>query len=108
MCTVTSIAAVRLGWDRHIWDVPFTWFSTSLKYHMVFEMTYTVSTTLTKVSLLWFCRRLLGSSAKSNLQYLNWSLIGAMVLLVILGLLFIFITLFNCMWVFRRLCAERY
>lgn len=109
MCTATSIAAAHFGWDRHEWDVPLAWIPASLKYRMVFEMTFTVSSTLTKVSLLWFCRRLLGSSAKSNLRYLNRSLIGAMVLLVILGLLFIFITLLNCMWVdCPRICTDRY
>lgn len=99
MCTATSIAAARFGWDLHQWDVPYAWIPASLKYRMIFEITFSVSSTLTKVSLLWFCRRLLGSSAKSNLRHLNWSLIGAMVLLVIMGLLFIFTTLLNCMWV---------
>jgi hypothetical protein len=109
MCTATSIAAARYGWDRHQWDVPYAWIPASLKYRMVFEMTFSLSSTLTKVSLLWFCRRLLGSSAKSNLRYLNWSLIGAMVLLVILGFLFIFTTLLNCMWVlYSCLCIKRY
>ncbi|EED18206.1 integral membrane protein [Talaromyces stipitatus ATCC 10500] len=96
MCTATSIAAVKFGWDRHIWDVPFTWMPAMLKYRMVFEMTFCLSSILTKISLLWFCRRLLGSSAKSKFRYLNLSLIAAMVLLFILGLLFIFITLFTC------------
>ncbi|KUL88116.1 hypothetical protein ZTR_04012 [Talaromyces verruculosus] len=96
MCTATSIAAAHFGWDLHQWDVPYAWIPASLKYRMIFEITFSVSSTLTKVSLLWFCRRLLGSSAKSNLRRLNWSLIGAMVLLVIMGLLFIFTTLLNC------------
>lgn len=100
MCTTTSIADARYGWDRHQWDVPLTWLPASFKCRMIFEITFCVASNLTKISLLWFCRRLLGSSIKSGFRRLNYSLIGAMLLLAALGTIFIFTTLFNCMFVF--------
>lgn len=97
MCTANSIANVHFGWGQHQWDVPFDWIVPSLKYRMVFEMTFTISSSLTKVSLLWFCRRLLGTSAKIKFRYMNMALIAAMVILLLLGFMFILATMFNCL-----------
>ncbi|KAH8702550.1 integral membrane protein [Talaromyces proteolyticus] len=97
MSTISSLADARYGWDRHIWDVPMEWMPNSLKCRMTFQITFSLASTLTKISLLWFCRRILGNAISGPFRNLNYSLIASMVFLAMLSLAFIFVTLFNCL-----------
>lgn len=99
MSTVSSLADARYGWDRHIWDVPLTWMPSTLKCRMLFQIMFSLASTLTKISLLWFCRRILGNSISGPFRIMNYSLIASMVFLGMLSLAFIFVTFLNCMYV---------
>jgi hypothetical protein len=99
MCTVTSLATSRYGWDRHVWDVPIEWMPDTLKMRMAFQITFSVASTFTKLSLLWFCRRILGTGIKGPFRVLNYCLIGSMMMVFVLSLIFILLTIFTCMYV---------
>jgi hypothetical protein len=68
MMIVVSIASAWYGWDRHIWDIPLPLLPTSRKYGLVFTMTFGLASALTKLSLLWFCRRILGEGRKAGVN----------------------------------------
>ncbi|KAF3395786.1 hypothetical protein F1880_007141 [Penicillium rolfsii] len=95
MVAVTSLASENWGWNRHIWDVPETWLSTVQKLNIVFQIMFSWSSSITKISLLWFCRRLLGAG-KGNFKWFNWAFIGAMIFVGLSCLMFTFISIFQC------------
>ncbi|CAL5871824.1 uncharacterized protein PFLUO_LOCUS6077 [Penicillium psychrofluorescens] len=95
MAVVTSIATEEWGWNRHIWDIPPTWLSTVQKLNLCFQIMFSLASGFTKISLLWFCRRLLGAS-KGNFVLFNWAFIGAMVFVGVSCTMFTFISIFQC------------
>lgn len=102
MVIVTSLATENWGWNRHIWDIPPLWLSTVQKLNLVFQIMFSLSSSFTKLSLLWFCRRLLGAGKGSHVV-LNAAFIGAMVFVALSCCLFTFITIFQCSWVTRSI-----
>ncbi|RHZ62348.1 hypothetical protein CDV55_105770 [Aspergillus turcosus] len=96
MCAVISIATERYGGDRHIWDVPPTWLSTASKLNLVFQILFSFSSSVTKLSLLWFCKRLLGAGSKGLCRTYNWCLIGGMAFVSLSCALFLLISIFQC------------
>lgn len=96
MCVVTSLAAARYGWDRHIWDVPVSWLPTSQKLNMMFQILFSLASTFTKLSLLWFCRRILGTGISGPYRIFNYCLIGAMFIVAALCVAFLLVTIFQC------------
>ncbi|KAL2003971.1 hypothetical protein VTN02DRAFT_1267 [Thermoascus thermophilus] len=96
MCVVTSLAASQYGWDRHIWDVPMSWLPTAQKLNMMFQIFFSLASTFTKLSLLWFCRRILGTGIQGPYRIFNCCLMGAMFIVASLCLAFLLITIFQC------------
>ncbi|KAJ5689103.1 hypothetical protein N7462_003495 [Penicillium macrosclerotiorum] len=95
MVVITSVATENWGWNRHIWDVPTAWLSIVQKMNLVFQIMFSWSSSITKISLLWFCRRLLGAG-KGNFVVFNWAFIGSMIFVGLSCLLFTFISIFQC------------
>lgn len=95
MVIVTSIATENWGFNRHIWDLPVTWIPTVEKLNLVFQITFSWASSLTKISLMWFCRRLLGRS-KGNFAVYNWAFIGAMILVILSVISFTIASIFQC------------
>ncbi|KAJ5833717.1 hypothetical protein N7474_002028 [Penicillium riverlandense] len=95
MAVVTSIATEEWGWNRHIWDIPPAWLSTVQKLNLCFQIMFSMASGFTKISLLWFCRRLLGAS-KGNFMLFNWAFIGAMVFVGLSCATFTLISIFQC------------
>ncbi|KAJ5663398.1 hypothetical protein N7507_004129 [Penicillium longicatenatum] len=95
MVAVTSIATERWGFNRHIWDIPETWFPTIEKLNLAFQIMFSWSSGFTKISLLWFCRRLLGAGKGSFVVY-NWAFIGSMVFVALSVFIFTFFSIFQC------------
>ncbi|PYI15296.1 integral membrane protein [Aspergillus japonicus CBS 114.51] len=96
MCAVTSIATENYGWTRHIWDIPPSWLPAVNKLNLAFQMLFSLSSSITKLSLLWFCKRLLGAGSKGLYSSYNIVLIIGMVIVLICCLLFLFISIFQC------------
>ncbi|KAL6707500.1 hypothetical protein ACN47E_004070 [Coniothyrium glycines] len=91
--TVTVVLAIRqYGFQWHVWDQTATTLVTTREITMAIELNYMVSTTLIKVSILCFYRRITGSLTNN---FVYWVL-GTMVFCIIYGILFSFLILFTC------------
>ncbi|OJJ41408.1 hypothetical protein ASPWEDRAFT_99978 [Aspergillus wentii DTO 134E9] len=96
MCVVICIATEQYGWTRHLWDVPLPWLSTAKKLNLLFQILFSLCSSITKLSLLWFCKRLIGAGSKGVYRSYSIVLIAAMVFVTICCLLFLFISIFQC------------
>ncbi|KAJ5752047.1 hypothetical protein N7520_008964 [Penicillium odoratum] len=95
MVAVTSLATETWGFNRHIWDIPTAWFPTIEKLNLSFQIMFSWSSGFTKISLLWFCRRLLGTGKGSFVTY-NWAFIGSMIFVGLSVFMFTFFSIFQC------------
>ncbi|KAJ5523489.1 hypothetical protein N7513_013033 [Penicillium frequentans] len=95
MVAVTSLASEKWGFNRHVWDIPVTWFPTIEKLNLAFQLMFSWASGFTKISLLWFCRRLLGAG-KGNFVVYNWAYIGSMVFVALSVFMFTFFSIFQC------------
>lgn len=80
MFIVMSIASAQWGWNRHIWDIPFPIIPQMLQSSLAFFILFGVSSGFTKLSLLWFCRRILGDGRKIGVNYYNLACILVMII----------------------------
>ncbi|KAJ5908420.1 hypothetical protein N7495_001102 [Penicillium taxi] len=95
MAIVTSVATQDWGANRHIWDIPVDWLPVVAQLNLVFQIMFSWASSLTKISLLWFCRRLVGAS-KGNYVVFNHTLAGFMILVFVLCVIFTFLSIFQC------------
>ncbi|KAL4870530.1 hypothetical protein BDV12DRAFT_55516 [Aspergillus spectabilis] len=96
MGVVLSIATEKYGWNRHIWDIPLEWLPTVSKLNLSFQLLFSLSCSITKLSLLWFCKRLLIIGNKGVYSRYNVAMIVGMVVVGISSALFILFSLFHC------------
>ncbi|KAH8430462.1 uncharacterized protein LDX57_008121 [Aspergillus melleus] len=96
MCAVISMATEQWGWDRHMWDVPLEWIPTNSKLNLSFQLLFSLASSITKLSVLWFCKRLLGRGSKGLYRWYNVVLIVAMVFVTICCTLFTVLSIFQC------------
>lgn len=96
MAVVVCIATERWGWTRHIWDVPMGWIPMVSKLNLTFQILFSVSCSITKLSLLWFCRRLLIVGSKGVYSTYNIAMIVGMVIVFISSALFVLVSIFQC------------
>jgi hypothetical protein len=76
-CAIATLIAVQqLGWGRHVWDIPEEYFTPGLKLMMVMEITFAAGAAMTKLSLLFFYRRLM-NPGRSVLRIINWIFVAA-------------------------------
>ncbi|KAK2865127.1 hypothetical protein FQN49_003887 [Arthroderma sp. PD_2] len=90
---ITVTAAITLGWNRHIYDVPIWQLILGLKLTMVLECLFATGCTLTKLSLLFFTRKIMKGSGSPALQ---WTVIVNIWLVVIELFIFILVVVFTC------------
>lgn len=95
MVVVTSLATENFGWNRHIWDIPTSWLPTVQKLNLSFQILFSMSSSTTKISLLWFCRRLLGAG-KGNFKVYNWAFIVSMIFVGLSCITFTLVSIFQC------------
>jgi hypothetical protein len=93
MAVVTSIATEKWGMNRHIWDIELLRLITVQKYNLIFQIMFSMASCFTKISLLWFCRRLIG---KGHFALYNWAFIMSMVFVALSSGLFTIISIFQC------------
>ncbi|KAE8354306.1 hypothetical protein BDV28DRAFT_87856 [Aspergillus coremiiformis] len=96
MCIILCLLTEQYGGNRHIWDVPLEWFSTVSKLNLLFQTLFSLSSSITKIALLWFCKRLLGAGSKGLYNTYNMALNGAIVMVALLCLSFLFVCTFQC------------
>ncbi|KAH7066807.1 hypothetical protein BKA63DRAFT_425286 [Paraphoma chrysanthemicola] len=90
--TVSAVLAVRVyGFQWHTWDQTDRTHITTREITMAIEITYLVSTTFIKVSILCFYRRMTGSLKNS---FVKW-VYGMIVFCIIYGILFTVLIIFT-------------
>ncbi|KIW06061.1 uncharacterized protein PV09_03234 [Verruconis gallopava] len=72
-------AATELGYDRHIWDIDPADAPNAIKYGFVISILYVWSTSLTKLSILLFYRRLVAGTYSKRYRYSIWIALAALV-----------------------------
>ncbi|KAJ5345291.1 hypothetical protein N7541_007784 [Penicillium brevicompactum] len=93
MAVVTSIATEQWGMNRHIWDIQLLRLVTVQKLNLTWQIMFSLASCFTKISLLWFCRRLIG---KGHFALYNWAFILSMVFVGLSSGLFTIISIFQC------------
>ncbi|KAH8204943.1 hypothetical protein TruAng_000826 [Truncatella angustata] len=103
--TVCGIyAEFNLGWERHLWDVPYGVLESSSRLSLVTLCLFDLSSNLVKLSTLAMLYRLVRVT-KSRMKTITLLI---MAFVVVSGLLFIFITIFQCnpIWEYWTLSAK--
>ncbi|KAJ5512360.1 hypothetical protein N7463_001912 [Penicillium fimorum] len=93
MATITSIATEDWGMNRHVWDIELLRLVTVQKLNLSFQILFSMSSCFTKISVLWFCRRLIGNG---NFGLYNRTFILAIVFVGGSSVLFALISIFQC------------
>ncbi|KAF3482897.1 uncharacterized protein GIQ15_02221 [Arthroderma uncinatum] len=90
---ITTTAAITLGWNRHIYDVPFSQLILGLKLTMLLECLFATGCTLTKLSLLFFTRKIMKGSGT---PFLQWLVIANIWIVGIELIIFLLVVIFTC------------
>lgn len=96
MVTATTLASQYYGLSHHVWDVEPQKLTTGNKLNLMFQISFCFASTATKISLLWFCKRLLGTRPKGLYRKYNHVIIASMVAVLFLCLIFLAMTIFQC------------
>ncbi|PYI09979.1 integral membrane protein [Aspergillus sclerotiicarbonarius CBS 121057] len=96
MCVCTSLATERYGANRHIWDVPLPWIPIITKYNLAFQLTFSLSCSIVKLSVLWFCKRLIGTGSKGLYKLYYIVLIISLVFVALCCIVFLLVSIFQC------------
>ncbi|KAL4966792.1 uncharacterized protein BDV14DRAFT_34997 [Aspergillus stella-maris] len=96
MAVILCIATEKWGWTRHIWDVPLDWISLVSKLNLSFQILFSLACSLTKLSLLWFCKRLLIVGSKGIYSAYNIAMLVGMAVVAVSSALFILFSIFQC------------
>jgi hypothetical protein len=97
-----SISSRFYGFNLHVWDIPFNELYTTNVYGLVFQVTFSLSSTFTKLSLLWFCRRIIGDSRKIISGFHDIAIMVVMTLIGVFEIIYIFLMLLECRYVNRN------
>lgn len=91
--TVCSVVFMQYGGDRHVWDIPASYFVPAVKNAYVAQMIYLISTCCVKVSVLLFYRRLVAGTYSKRWKYAT---IAAIAFTIGYTVAFIFVLIFGC------------
>jgi hypothetical protein len=89
------LAQHNCHWSRHIWDIPLPNLLTGRKYQMGDQMGWGLATLLTRLSILFFLRRLFlnsGSLLSKTILFCIWAVI-------LLFIIYFFMFIFQCRYV---------
>ncbi|EOA81748.1 uncharacterized protein SETTUDRAFT_98807 [Exserohilum turcica Et28A] len=93
LTTVVLLANKSYGWNRHIWDIPFTQFVPTAKIAMTAKVVFTAAATFTRLSLHCFYYRLVSESQKS---WFKWLVHFNVLYTLCIFISFTFLSIFIC------------
>ncbi|KAH8690831.1 hypothetical protein BGW36DRAFT_258641, partial [Talaromyces proteolyticus] len=96
MMAAAAVISADCHWNRHIWDIPLYLIKRGFLWVFIMEISFTVSTITTKLSLLWFCRRLLVKDAINFFSRKTMVLDMCIILLAACGISFLVAELVQC------------
>ncbi|USP82307.1 hypothetical protein yc1106_09581 [Curvularia clavata] len=70
LTAVVLLANQSYGWNRHVWDIPFSMFVPTSKIAMTAKVVFTAAATFTRLSLHCFYYRLVSDTGKSWFKWL--------------------------------------
>ncbi|KAF2221797.1 hypothetical protein BDZ85DRAFT_220207 [Elsinoe ampelina] len=107
---INSIVANQFyGWDRHIWDLPFSMYPPSLITAMTGKILFSLAATFTRMSLIFFYFRLIHDA---HLKWFRWILHASQAWTIAVGITFVFLSIFICIpvqayWTFPPLPTQQ-
>lgn len=90
---VVVVAALHLGIGRHIWDIPLSRYEYIAESTWLAELAFLITGGCTKISVLFFYRRLVEGSYK---KIWKWLVVGAIAFTAGWSVAFILTLVFNC------------
>ena len=96
-----TVAHQSVGWSRHTWDVPPAMMVQLLRFNFAYEILFSQAACQTKLSLLWFTRRLMGRANTGRFYPHFVALIILMVIVALCQILFIIISFVLCRYVYQ-------
>lgn len=90
---ITVLGTIKYGWSRHVYDVPFDQLVLGLKLTMALECLFGVSCALTKLSLLFFTRKMIFGINSKILKWLVWITIAVVAAEMVI---FCIVVIFTC------------
>lgn len=104
MMICLSIASREYGFNRHVWDVPFDKLRTANVYSLLFQVTFSLASSFTKLSLLWFCRRVIGDGRKISWGIHDSAIVVLMGLIVVVETAYLIMLFLQCRYVLLEYC----
>ncbi|CAN8096919.1 unnamed protein product [Discula destructiva] len=89
---VSFVAQAQFGWGRHIWDIPFAYYTVNLQASLASQLLFGLSTSLTKLSMLALIWRVVSVDGTSY----RYVVIAVAIIVSLDGFIFFFVTLFQC------------
>ncbi|KAH6878515.1 hypothetical protein BKA58DRAFT_96979 [Alternaria rosae] len=93
LTAVVLLANLRFGWNRHVWDIPFSMFVPAFKIAMTAKVVFTAAASFTRLSLHCFYYRLISDSGKT---WFKWAVHVNVVYTLGILISFPFIAIFFC------------
>lgn len=90
---ITVLGTIKYGWSRHVYDVPVDQLVLGLKLTMVLECLFGISCALTKLSLLFFTRKMIFGI---NSKILKWLVYFTMAIVAAEMVIFFIVVIFTC------------
>jgi hypothetical protein len=90
---VVILANVRFQWNRHLWDVEFTMFSSASRIALSTKLLFTFAGSFTRASLICFYFRLIKDTGSSVFKYTLWA---AFAYNIAIGIIFVILAVFLC------------
>ncbi|KAF1936522.1 hypothetical protein EJ02DRAFT_82359 [Clathrospora elynae] len=94
LTTIVILANQEYGWDRHIWDIPFSYFEPAAKIAMAAKVVFTGAATFTRLSLHCFYYRLISDSGGKI--WFKWLVHVNVAYTIAIAISFPFIAVFLC------------
>jgi hypothetical protein len=97
---VVLLAVNKYGWNLHVWDIPILNLVPSLKISWFAQIFFVLGTSLTKISILLFYRRVTAGTMQKGFLYIIYSAIAFIVTYIIVfeGILFLGYRPLNAYW----------
>lgn len=93
MTACVLLGTTRFYWHVHIWDIPFSQISPSIKVLFTAKITFAFGVCTTRMSLICFYYRLLD---RAEIKHYRWVLHITMSFVVLVLFLYVSIAIFTC------------
>lgn len=101
---IAIVSADSYGWNRHMWDIPPAVLSKGLEYTYIYDLFFFHATCLTKLSILWFSRRLVGPTSRGIFRHYYAALVALMSFVGLFDVAYMITIFLMCRYGLTREC----